>query len=173
MGFLGKLFNAKADIPKGIAVQNVPFTVCAPFSGRAMKLADIPDPVFSQGALGPGCGIEPAEESVYAPFDGTVNMIAETKHAIGLTSVDGMEVLIHVGMDTVDMEGKGFSCLAKEGQSVQAGQPLLTFSLADIEAAGHTPITAIVLTNGDEFGKIELLTEGNLQHGVPLLKINK
>ena len=106
-----------------------PLTVYAPFSGNAIALEEIPDPVFSQGILGQGCGMEPAEETVCAPFNGTVTQVIDTKHAVGVTSKDGLELLIHVGMDTVDMKGQGFTCHVKEGDSVKLGQKLITFSM--------------------------------------------
>lgn len=177
MGIFDKLFGGKGAAPAaaapGIEAQAQPLTVCAPFTGTAMKMAEIPDPVFSQGILGQGCGVEPTEETVYAPFDGTVIQTTDTKHALGLASVDGIELLIHVGMDTVAMGGQGFTCLVQEGQHIQAGQPLMTFSLADIRAAGHPATTAVVITNADDFGGVELATEGAITHGAPLLKLLK
>lgn len=177
MGIFDKLFGNKGSAPTaadpGIEVQTQPLTVCAPFTGTAMKLEEIPDPVFSQGILGQGCGVEPTEETVYAPFDGTVIQTTDTKHALGLTSVDGIELLIHVGMDTVAMGGQSFTCLVQEGQRIQAGQPLLTFSSTAIHAAGHPATTAVVVTNADDFGGVELVTEGAISHGAPLLKLLK
>ena len=155
MGFFDKLLHSK--VPESVAVQNAPLTVCAPFSGTAMKMEDIPDPVFSQGVLGTGCGIDPAEEIVYAPFNGTVSQTTDTLHAIGVTSEDGIELLIHVGMDTVEM----------------AGQPLMTFTLSDIQSAGHPPVTAVVVTNADDFAGVELLADGRVEHGAPLLRVTK
>lgn len=132
------------------------------------------DPItFSEGALGAGCGIDPLEEIVYAPFDGVVSQVTDTKHAVGMTSTDGMELLIHVGMDTVDINGRGFACFVQKGQAIQAGQPLMRFIMVDIKAANHPAVTAVVLTNSDEFATVELLAEGTVQHGAPLLKIKK
>lgn len=177
MGIFDKLFGGKGAAPAaaapGIEAQAQPLTVCAPFTGTAMKMQEIPDPVFSQGILGQGCGVEPTEETVCAPFDGTVIQTTDTMHALGLASVDGIELLIHVGMDTVAMGGQGFTCLVQEGQTIQAGQPLMTFSLADIRAAGHPATTAVVVTNADDFGGVELATEGAVTHGAPLLKLLK
>ena len=171
MGFFDKLLHSK--VPESVAVQNAPLTVCAPFSGTAMKMEDIPDPVFSQGVLGTGCGIDPAEEIVYAPFNGTVSQTTDTLHAIGVTSEDGIELLIHVGMDTVEMAGKGFKCLVKKDQAVTAGQPLMTFTLSDIQSAGHPPVTAVVVTNADDFAGVELLADGRVELGAPLLRVTK
>lgn len=176
MGIFDKLFGSKtgaASTVSGIEAQAQPMTICAPFNGTAMNLENIPDPVFSQKILGLGCGVEPAEETVYAPFDGKVTQTTDTKHAVGITSVDGIELLIHVGMDTVSMGGKGFTCLVQEGQNIKAGQPLMTFSITDIQSAGHPATTAVVVTNADEFAKVELLTTGQVQHGAPLLRVNK
>lgn len=144
-----------------------------PITGNVLPLNQIDDPVFSQGVLGPGYGIEPEEETVYAPFDGTVTQMMDTKHAVGLTGRNGMEVLIHVGMDTVTMNGKGFNMLVSEGQDVIKGQKLMTFSIADIKEAGHPATTAVVLTNSDEFGEIELLEQGKTEHSVPVLRAGR
>ena len=173
MGFFDKLLGKDTAANDGIEARAAALTVCAPFTGAAMKLEDIPDPVFSQGILGPGCGMDPAEETVYAPFDGTVTQTTDTKHALGVTSADGVEVLIHVGMDTVEMGGKGFPCMVKEGDKIKAGQPMLKFTLADIQAAGHPAVTAIVVTNADDFAGVELVAEGTVEHGAPLLKLKK
>ncbi len=173
MGFFDKLLGRDNTAPAGNGTQAAPLTVCAPFSGTAMKLEDIPDPVFSQGILGPGCGVDPGEETVYAPFDGSVIQTTDTMHAVGVVSSDGVEVLIHVGMDTVEMGGKGFTCLVKEGDKIKAGQPLMKFTLADIQAAGHPAVTAVVVTNADDFAGVELVAEGAVEHGAPLLKLSK
>ena len=132
--------------------------------------ADIPDETFAQGILGPGCGIEPTGKTVYAPFDGTVEQVASTLHAVGLTSVDGIEILIHVGMDTVEMQGNGFKALVKVGDKVKAGTPLLKVDLDAIRAAGHPTATAIIVTNGDDLGELKMLAEGDILAGTPLFK---
>ena len=150
-----------------------PLTVYAPFGGNAIALEEIPDPVFSQGILGQGCGMEPAEETVCAPFNGTVTQVIDTKHAVGITSKDGLELLIHVGMDTVDMKGEGFTCHVKEGDSVKLGQKLITFSREAIKAAGHPTTTAVVVTNADDFAGIQVLAKGEVTQGAPLLKAVK
>lgn len=173
MGLFSKMFAGKSANPASFPAQKAPLTVCAPFTGTAMSLKDIPDAVFSQGILGNGCGLEPEEETVYAPFDGTICQTTETKHAIGIRSSDGIELLIHVGMDTVDMQGKGFVCLVSENQKVSAGQPLMKFSLSDIKAAGHPAATAVIVSNSDEFSDMELLKTGKVEHGEALLHLVK
>lgn len=163
--FFEKLGGGKEKLP--------PLTICAPFDGCAIAMAEIPDEVFSQGILGGGCGLEPKSETVCAPFDGTVTQVIDTKHAVGLTSKEGLEVLIHVGMDTVEMKGEGFECLVKEGTAVKLGTPLLRFSMDAIRAAGHPATAAVVVTNSDDFSEIEVLASGDVTQGQPLLRAKK
>lgn len=168
MGFFNKIFSKKGTENNAVPVCE-PLTVYTPVKGNAIPLEKIPDPVFSQGILGPGCGIEPSEGAVYAPFNGVIISVADTKHAVGINSDDGMEVLIHVGVDTVDMNGKGFDLNVKEGQKVQKGDLLLTFSLDAINAAGHPSTTAVLLTNGDDYTEVSLSVTGNVEIGSVLL----
>lgn len=123
MGFFDKLFGGKHDAAPKFAGEKM--TVMAPIDGTVIPLEQIPDETFATAILGPGCGIEPTGDTVYAPFDGTITQVASTLHAIGITSDDGIELLIHVGMDTVEMQGKGFTALVKEEQKVKAGTALL------------------------------------------------
>jgi PTS system, glucose subfamily, IIA component len=130
----------------------------APLSGTIISIDQIPDEVFSKGILGEGCGIEPEDNEVVAPVSGIISAIADTKHAIGITAANGAELLIHVGMDTVDMNGAGFHLNVKVGQKVSCGQLLLTFDADRIKAAGHPMTTAFIVTNSDEFSKIIMTT---------------
>ena len=152
------------------AAPSFPVVLAADAVGAFVKMEDIPDEVFAQGILGPGCGIEPTGDTVYAPFDGTVTQIATTLHAVGMTSSEGTELLIHVGMDTVEMKGQGFTSLTKEGAKVKAGTPLLKVDLDAIRAAGHPTATAIIVTNGDDLGELKMLAEGDVLAGTPLFK---
>ena len=142
----------------------------APVSGRIRALTRIKDPVFSSEVLGKGCAIEPSCGEVVAPADGIVEKIAKTHHAISLLCDNGLEVLIHVGMDTVEMNGKGFKALVKVGDKVKAGTPLLKVDLDAIRAAGHPTATAIIVTNGDDMGELKMLAEGDILAGTPLFK---
>ena len=162
MGFFDKLFGGKSKDENTAKFTNQSKTVLTPLQGKVLAQADIPDETFAQGILGPGCGIEPTGDTVYAPFDGTVTQIATTLHAVGITSNDGIELLIHVGMDTVDMKGQGFTALVKENQKVSAGTPLLKVDLDAVRAAGHPTATAIIVTDGagDE---VKMLAEGDVQ----------
>ena len=170
MGFFDKLFGGKSKDENTAKFTNQSKTVLTPLQGKVLAQADIPDETFAQGILGPGCGIEPTGDTVYAPFDGTVNQVASTLHAVGLTSEDGIEILVHVGMDTVEMNGKGFKALVKVGDKVKAGTPLLKVDLDAIRAAGHPTATAIIVTNGDDLGELKMLAEGDILAGTPLFK---
>lgn len=163
-GFIAELLfyheKAEAAPAKKAAVEggakNV--TVYAPITGKYIPLEEIPDQVFSQGFLGQGCGVEPEDNTVYSPVDGEIVQVADTKHAVGIATPDGVEILIHVGMDTVDMKGEGFTTKVKIGDKVKTGDELLVFEPDKIKAAGHPLTTAIVITNTDECTEIAFST---------------
>lgn len=157
-----------AAAPKG-----EPLAVYAPADGRLIPLGEFPDHVFSQEVLGPGCGILPSGKTVAAPFDGTVTQTVDTLHAVGLTSADGLEVLIHVGVDTVEMAGKGFRYFVKEGQKVRRGDPLIEFDRSVIQAAGHSDAIAVVVTNSDDFSGIEVQEPADVRQGTLILRGKK
>ena len=131
----------------------------APLSGSVMPITEMPDPVFSSKAMGDGLAIEPAvgADTVVAPADATVAAtMPGSNHAIGLVLDDGMELLVHVGVDTVEMGGDGFACLVEQGQRVSAGQPLMTFDAAKIRAAGHPTAVAFVITGEGSASELDL-----------------
>lgn len=171
MGFLDKLFDKGKNSTPPPACD--PLTIYAPLDGQAIALDQFPDEVFSQGVLGPGCGILPTGNKVYAPFNGTVTQAIDTRHAIGVTSEDGVEVLIHVGVDTVEMAGQGFQCPAKDGQRICRGDVLISFDRAAIKAAGHSDAVAVVVTNSDEFSGLEQVGDGGIRSGDVLMKVEK
>lgn len=170
MGFFDKLFGGKSKDENTAKFTNQSKTVLTPLQGKVLAQADIPDETFAQGILGPGCGIEPTGDTVYAPFDGTVTQVPESLHAVGMMSDDNIELLIHVGMDTVEMKGNGFTSLVKEGTKVKAGTPLLKVDLDAIRAAGHPTATAIIVTNGDDLPEMSVVAAGDTAVGVPLLR---
>lgn len=133
------------------SVECRPGEVYAPVSGKAIPSEEIPDATFAAGVLGRGIGIEPSEGVIVAPFDGEISSVTDTKHAVGIASLDGMELLIHVGVDTVSMNGDGFTCLVQEGQTVRAGERLITFDRAKIAAAGHPDVVVVLVTNSDDY----------------------
>lgn len=137
---------AKTEIPKGTLVN-----VTSPLSGEVRELATATDPVFSQGIMGQGVIIEPSEGVLTAPFDGIVSAFFPTKHAIGLISDAGVEILMHIGMDTVKLDGKGFEAFVSQGDHVTQGQRLLTFDIDLIKSQGLIVETPVIVTNQDSF----------------------
>ena len=131
--------------------QMIKIPVAAPMTGKAVGLAKVPDKMFAEGILGKGIAIIPDEGIVKAPFQGQVKMIAPTKHAIGLISDRGVNVVIHIGIDTVNLQGKGFEVLVKEDQWVEKGAPLMKVDLDFIKENHLNPITPIIVTNSDEY----------------------
>ena len=173
MGFFDKLFGGKTEQEETVKFFGQSKTVLTPIRGKVLAQADIPDETFAQGILGPGCGIEPTGKTVYAPFDGTVTQVPESLHAVGMMSDDGIELLIHVGMDTVEMKGQGFTSLTKEGAKVKAGTPLLKVDLEAIRAAGHPTATALIVTNSDDLPEISVAANGDAAAGTPVFKFKK
>lgn len=172
MGLFNNLFG-KGSKPDSISVAAEKDTLYLPVEGEVIPLEQIKDGVFSEGILGPGCGIIPNEGIIYAPANGEITQVADTKHAVGLTTEDGIEVLIHVGMDTVEMNGEGFEPLVKEGQKVKCGQPLLKFSIDKVKAAGHPITTAFVVTNSDDLGGISTLGTGSMHKLSAVVKVTR
>lgn len=168
MGFFDKLFGGKHDAASKFAGEKM--TVMAPIDGTVIPLEQIPDETFATAILGPGCGIEPTGDTVYAPFDGTITQVASTLHAIGITSDDGIELLIHIGMDTIALRGSGFTPLVREGQAVKAGTPLLNVDLDAIRAAGLSTESAVIVTNADDLPKLHIIAGGIVSTGTPLFK---
>ena len=128
----------------------------SPLEGELIPLSDVQDPVFGSGAMGRGAAVKNPKGKVYAPFDGEITVFFETKHAIGMKSTDGVEILIHVGMDTVKLKGEHFTAKAAQGDTVKKGQLLLEFDPEAIKAAGYETTTPVVVTNAAEFGDITI-----------------
>ncbi|MBQ3391954.1 MAG: PTS glucose transporter subunit IIA [Lachnospiraceae bacterium] len=129
--------------------------VIAPAIGEVIAREDIPDDTFASGVLGDGVGINPTEGVIFAPFDGEVTSVAESRHAIGLSNDAGMEVLIHVGVDTVAMNGDGFAPTVEEGDKVKAGDLIMTFDRDKIKAADHPDCVVVLLTNSDDYSDVK------------------
>lgn len=128
--------------------------ILSPTTGSIVPLKDVKDPIFSEGMMGKGIAIQPIENEIKSPVVGKVSMIAASKHAIGITSNNGIEILIHVGLDTVNLKGNGFEVLTKENDNVEIGQTLLRFNQSYIEKQVYNTITPIIITNSDEFEEI-------------------
>ncbi|MBQ7155299.1 MAG: PTS glucose transporter subunit IIA [Synergistaceae bacterium] len=137
----------------------------APVTGKYITLEEIGDGVFSAGMLGQGCGVIPESAIACSPVNGEVISIADSLHALGIKSDDGAEILIHVGLDTVGMKGKGFKPLVKVGDKVKAGQEVLRFDLGAIAAAGHPATTAVIITNSDDCKLLDFKTGQRYETG--------
>lgn len=149
-----------------------PAALGAAAKGTFVPMEQVPDEVFSQGIMGVCCGVEPAEGKVYAPVDGKISQVTDTMHALGIEAA-GMEILIHVGVDTVDMNGKGFTNKVKLGQAVKKGELLLTMDLDEIKAAGHPATVIMAVTNSDDFASVEPVASGAVEPGSDVLKVSK
>ncbi|HFI0230787.1 TPA: glucose PTS transporter subunit IIA [Streptococcus suis] len=148
-------------------------TLVSPLSGDVVALENVNDPVFSSGAMGKGLAVKPTEGVVYAPADAEVTIAFETGHAYGLKTASGAEILIHIGIDTVSMNGNGFEKLVAAGDKVKAGTPLAKFDAAKIAEAGLDDTTMIIVTNTADFTEVTPLAEGTIAHGVDFLKVAK
>ncbi len=160
------------------AAKPAPVPAPAPFpdvlgsaaQGTFVPMEQIPDPTFSEGVLGICCGIEPETGKVYSPMDGTVSQLADTLHAVGIEA-GGVELLLHVGIDTVGMKGDGFMSHITEGQSVKKGDLLLTIDLEKIKAAGHPATIMVIVTNSDDLASVEAVASGSLMPGDELMRL--
>lgn len=180
-GFAGDVNNAAIDAaqaamagqdtPEKKAIPVNPVEIDSPLTGKLIALKDVPDEVFASGALGDGVAVLPTDGNVYAPCDAAVTQMMDSRHAIGLVADNGVEILIHVGLDTVEMGGKPFQYHVKEGQEVKKGDLLLTADLAAIEKAGHKLYTPIVITNSDEYTEIVPVAIANIKAGEKILTI--
>ena len=143
----------------------------APVKGNVISRENIPDETFASGVLGDGVGIEPEEGIVTAPFDGEISTVAQTRHAVGILGPEGMEVLIHVGIDTVAMKGDGFEVFVAEGDKVKAGQKLLQFDISKIKEAGYSATTAVLLTNSEDYPGFKVIKTGKTETMEKLFEI--
>lgn len=166
--FWEQICRKKASAPQ---TESPALCIASPLSGTVRVLSRIDDPIFSSEALGKGCAIEPTNGEVYAPFAGVVTQLAETGHAIGITGENGVELLIHVGMDTIELGGRYFEPQVKLGDVVESGQLLLRFEMQPIAAAGYSLTTPVVVTNTDDYSDVQLLCGGKAAAGQTLLAV--
>lgn len=162
--------------PKAELVAGQEVVLTAPLNGTVVALEDVPDPVFSSGAVGKGAGIEPSDGAsikVVAPADGSVVVAPSSGHAYGLALDNGLEILIHVGIDTVNLEGKGFDVKVGKGDRVKAGQTLVVVDRAVIEEAGYKLVTPVLVTNYMNFAEVEVIASGDIETGTDLVKATK
>lgn len=143
----------------------------APVKGNVIARDAIPDATFAAGILGDGVGIEPEEGLVVSPVDGEISTVVDSRHAVGISGPRGMEILIHVGVDTVNMKGDGFTCYVKEGDKVKAGQKLIAFDIDKIQKAGYSSTTAVLLTNSDDYSNFMVNKTGRTERMEELFSV--
>jgi sugar PTS system EIIA component len=140
--------------------------VTAPLNGKLVDLSDVPDPVFSQKMMGDGIAIEPSEGMVVAPVDGEIQSVFPTKHAIGIKTKSGVELLIHIGLETVSLNGEGFEAFVNAGDKVKRGDKLISFDLSVISEKAKSTVTPVIITNLDEV--VENLQKHNTTNHVTI-----
>lgn len=147
--------------------------VVSPLKGKCVSIKEVSDPTFSEEILGKGVAVIPADGKVYAPADGTVTTMFPTGHAVGLTTDDGLELLVHVGLDTVALKGEGFNIIAKEDQKVKKGDLLIEADLEKIKAAGYDVITPVIVCNSSEYSEVIGIEGNEVNPGDTIIEIKK
>lgn len=169
--FKKKAEPAVAASPDALNVVADPDVLYSPVNGKLIKMTDVPDPVFGGEVLGKGCAVWPEDDIIYAPCNGKVTVTMG--HAVGLQSEGGIEVLVHVGVDTVNMNGDGFTGYVKSDDEVKAGEPILKIDRAKIAAAGYKDCVVVAVSNTAEFADVELAAdaESAVNAGDPVVKV--
>lgn len=160
------IFNNKNNKNNSINNQVI---VKAPISGKVIDLSEVKDEVFASRMIGDGIAIEPSEGSLIAPFDGKVKQIFSTGHAVVLESKEGLAILIHIGIDTVNLKGEGFKILVDEGQKITLGDPIIAFDMDFIKNSQYYLQTPVVIPEGDNVKAIEFTKEKYVKKGEDLL----
>lgn len=137
----------------------------APVSGKVIELSQVPDEVFSQKMAGDGVAIDPSDDLVVAPADGSITLIFKTNHAFAMTLENGLEILVHIGLDTVELNGEGFERLATEGETVKAGTPIVKINRKLFEEKGYKTVTPVLVTNPDILKEMNGLVGNNVTAG--------
>ena len=145
--------------------------IYSPLKGEAVKLSKVLDDTFANEILGKGMAVIPGEGLVVSPVDGEVSTLFDTLHAIGVTGDNGLELLIHVGINTVELEGKYYKALVKEGDRVTKGQPLLKFDIEGIRSAGYNTVTPVIITNSDEYESVEQVAIGDVEKSALVMNV--
>ncbi len=142
----------------------------SPLTGKVIPLSKVSDQMFREEMLGKGCAIIPTEGELVSPMDGVIDSIPESRHAVMMSSDDGIELLIHIGIDTVELKGEHFTSLVSEGDRVYAGQALIKFDIDAIKSAGYDTATPIVVTNSEEYSSIKTLAK-KVNSGADLIEL--
>ena len=165
--------NIETDTKTAPTSSGTDTDVISPLKGKIIPLEKVGDEVFSSGMLGKGIAVEPTEGKVFAPVDGVIDNITETKHAIGILANNDANILIHVGIDTVKLNGRNFDVKVKEGAKIKKGDLLLTFDMNGIKKSGYKVTTPIVICNSDDFKSVEAVASGNVNIGDTIIKITR
>lgn len=152
---------------------NTGIIIGSPVKGKAISLGQVKDPTFSEGMLGKGVAVIPTEGKIYAPADGEISLVFDTLHAVSMVTTGGVEILIHVGLDTVMLKGKGYTAHVATGDSVKKGDLLLTVDLEVLKEAGYDTVTPMVVCNTDEYSEVQPLELKEVEAGTDLLTITK
>lgn len=160
-----------APAPAAPAAKATVLSAC--LNGTVVPLADVKDEAFASGVLGDGIAIEPTDGELVAPADGEISSTFETHHAVGMTTADGAELLMHIGIDTVKLGGKHFTCLVNEGDKVKKGQPLIRFELEAIKAEGYPVTTPLIVCNTDDYAAVAAKASGTIKQGDALLELKR
>ena len=165
MGLFDKLFGKKEELN--------PNHIYAPMAGEAVAITEVPDPTFAEGTMGNGIAIKPTDGKVCAPFNGTVDMMFETGHAVSLISESGIELLIHVGLETVGLNGAPFQVKVTNGQKVKKGDVLMIADLEAIKAAGLPTITPVLVCNSDDYTTFNTTTGKAVTNADVVIELGK
>ena len=147
-----------------------PKIIASPLEGKVIPLAEVSDPMFREEMLGKGCAIIPADGKLVSPFDGVIDSVPESRHAIMMTSDDGVELLIHIGIDTVELKGEHFTSLVSAGERVREGDVLIEFDVEAIKSSGYDTSTPIVVTNSEKYSSIKTLQK-KVKSGADLIAL--
>lgn len=166
MSLFGNLFKKDKENEN----TNYSNKVLVPITGIVSSVKECQDPVFAGEMVGKGSLILPSEGKVYSPVDGEISMVADSKHALGITSNTGLEILIHIGLDTVELNGEPYTSHVSQGQKIKAGDLLMEFDIEKIKASGKSVESPVIITNADD-KEINLLANGQTNHGEALMEV--
>lgn len=157
----------------GFMKKNKEILIGSPAKGTVVPISEVPDPTFGEEMLGKGVAIRPAEGKYYAPADGEISLLFDTLHAVSITTDTGVEILIHIGLDTVALKGEHFTAHVKTGDKVKKGDLLVSVDLEAVKAAGYEVITPIVICNTPDFASVEAITGAEAVPGDDVIRITK
>lgn len=168
MGFIDKILGKNK-----VSINAEPYTIYAPAEGTMIPMGEIPDATFAEGIMGKGVGIIPSKGILYAPFDGTIIHAANTKHAVCIRSNEGIEMMLHVGVDTVGLNGRGFELCVQLNDTVKAGQVLSKFDIDVIQEAQLSEIIAVLVLNVDNYKDLSIENPGPIKVGQKIIKVEQ